>query len=119
VVSYDDFYTLRTTVCERLKRGTWGSRYPTLMGHSDSHGVWSPEDAERLTAELVDVRNAFASLSSMGVIGEWQAEAAKNLRLIRANLADCFVDVDGEPLLDRLIALARTSVAGSRPIWFE
>jgi hypothetical protein len=89
------------------------------MGHSDSDGVWSPEDAERLTAELVDVRNAFASLPSVGVIGEWQAEVAKNLRLIPANLADCFVDVDGEPLLDRLIALARTSVASRRPIWFQ
>jgi len=119
VGSYDDFHTLRTAVAERLEGGTWGSRFPTLMGHPDSDGLWPPADADRLASELETIRDAFAALPATRVAGDWQAELAQKLRLSPRTFAECFIDVDGEPLLERLIALARTSAAHERPIWFQ
>jgi hypothetical protein len=36
-----------------------------------------------------------------------------------ASLAGCFLDVDGEPLLDRLIELTDVAARVSRPISFQ
>ena len=49
----------------------------------------------------------------------WKAEVAKMFGIKPANFSDCFFDVDGEPLVQRLIGLARLSQERNLPILFQ
>lgn len=49
----------------------------------------------------------------------WKPEVAKMFGLRPANLYDCFFDVDGEPLLARLMGLAQLSIERDLPILFQ
>ena len=49
VGSYADFDFFRTTVTELLEEGSAGSRFATLIVHSDSDGEWSFSESERLS----------------------------------------------------------------------
>ena len=44
VGSYGDFGAWREFIAAELENGAWGSRFPTLMMHSDCDGEWSAED---------------------------------------------------------------------------
>lgn len=96
-----------------------GSRFPTLMRHSDSDGVWSPVDSSGLLGELTEIRKRYGQTPSAAVVGDWQKRVAKDLGLKPTTLAESFIDVDGEPLLDRLLEFARASVRHQRPISFQ
>jgi hypothetical protein len=107
VGGYDDFAAFRDAVHEHLEDGEWGCRYPILMNHEDARGTWSAEDAPGLQRELVAIRDEFRRLPPPGSDDT------------PASLSEAFVDVDGEPLLDRLIALAQLSESAGAPIWFQ
>jgi hypothetical protein len=116
---YEDFYRLRQTVTELLEEGVQGSRYPTLQLHADSDGEWSPEDARRLSDELLEI-NARLSSHPASVLPEgWQRDVARTFGLSPKTLADTFFDVDGEPLLERLLGQADVSIKSGRPIAFQ
>lgn len=120
VGSYDDFHALRTTVAQRLEDGQWGSRFPLLMMHSDSDGEWSPHEAAGLQEELHEIERGFAELPPVAFsTGSWQSAVAKSTGLNPQSLAEGFIDVDGEPLLERLRELAAVAVAQGRPIAFQ
>jgi len=120
VGSYSDFSTLRSSVSERLEAGHWGSRFPVLMLHPDSDGEWSPAEASALLAELETIENEFRTLPPAPFIeGTWQSEAAKLYGIRPSSLADCFVDIDGEPLLTRLSELASVAISHNCPISFQ
>ena len=119
VGSYADFGFFRDTVCQRLEDGSPGSQYPTLMLHSDCDGVWSPEEATVLSAELEAIARAFRQMEPVPWQSEWQRNVAKSQGLSPANLEECFIDVDGEPLLRRLLGLCRVSVQKALPILFQ
>jgi Immunity protein 70 len=42
VGSYSDFGAWRDFIAAKLEGGRWGSRFPTIMMHSDCDGEWSP-----------------------------------------------------------------------------
>ena len=119
VGSYADFHRFRQTVADNLEGGQWGSRFPVLMDHDDSDGAWSPEDAARLESELLAIADGFAPLPPIDFDTDWQLELAGRDGIAPRSLLESFIDVDGEPLLERLIELARTAVAVRRPIWFQ
>ncbi|WP_434712890.1 immunity 70 family protein [Rhizobium sp. YTUHZ045] len=119
VGSYADFGTFRTAVATHVEGGVEGSRCPILMLHSDCDGQWSPEEAVALRAELAEIIRKFAELPPEPLGSDWKFKVAKMFGLRPANLDDCFFDVDGEPLLDRLIGLARLSVERNLPILFQ
>lgn len=118
VGSYADFGSLRDLVGNRLERGALGSRFPTLMLHSDCDGVWRPDEVPSLRRELTIVAEAFRGLPPIGLSG-WKATAARTFGIRPANLYDCFFDVDGEPLFERLIGLCDVSVRHGLPILFQ
>jgi hypothetical protein len=102
VGSYDDFHALRETIAERLEGGRWGARFPLLMSHSDSEGEWWPQEAVQLRAELEAIDVELAALAPVGFVdASWQSEVAILSNLLPGSLAECFIDVDGEPLLTR------------------
>ncbi|MCB0216666.1 MAG: hypothetical protein KDH92_08535 [Chloroflexi bacterium] len=105
VGSYDDFHLFRDAVSTTVEKGHWGDRCPILMLHEDSESAWSPEELPELEKELELIREAFAreKMSSSGT----------------ESLRERFVDVEGAPLVDRLIALVQCARQHDRPIEFQ
>jgi hypothetical protein len=120
VGSYDDFFSFRTLIGDRLEGGRWGSRFPLLMSHSDSDGEWSPRHAIQLAVELKTIEAELAALPPIGFPeGSWQAGVAKTTGVAPGSLAECFIDLDGEPLLERLLALTQIAADRNCPISFQ
>ena len=118
VGAYADFSAFRDAVVSKLEAGNAGSRFPTLILHSDCDGEWTPGQAAALEAELGVIAKEFASLPPVPLDG-WKAEVAKMVGTRPANLADCFFDIDGEPLLERVLGLARLSQERNLPVLFQ
>jgi len=119
VGSYADFGTFRDAIASHVEGGVEGSRCPTLMLHSDCDGEWSPEESSMLQTELVTITERFMELPPEPLGDGWKSEVAKAFGLRPTSLYECFFDVDGEPLLDRLMGLAQLSVKRSLPIMFQ
>lgn len=120
VGSYDDFHSLRLAISRSLETGQWGSRFPVLMSHPDSDGEWSPAEAIALAEELQIIEAELAALPPSGfAAGSWQEGVAKSLGLAPKTLRECFIDVDGEFLLERLKLLALTAAKLGSPISFQ
>ena len=94
VGSYDDFNRFREAVHRRFETGSWGSLFPTLLGHSDADGVWTAAEAADLLVEVEAISRD-------------------------VDFATEFVDVDGVPLVSRLADLARLSSARGQNVWFQ
>lgn len=124
VGSYEDFSAFRETVftsLEEPERGAWGSRFPMLQLHSDCDGEWTASECVALREELLTIRKAFSALPplSNGFASDWQQQLASEEHLCPASLVDSFIDVDGTPLIDRLIALCDCAIASQQPILFQ
>jgi hypothetical protein len=50
---------------------------------------------------------------------EWKKEAAKTFGFSPNTLLDCFFDIDGEPLVERLRELVKVSISSGQPILFQ
>jgi hypothetical protein len=119
VGAYSDFSAFRNAVVKNLEHGVAGSRLPTLVLHSDCDGQWTPSEAAALQKELEIISTRFRELPSIPLDAGWQRQVAKTFAIQIKSLYDCFFDVDGEPLLERLIGLAKLSQARNLPILFQ
>jgi hypothetical protein len=120
VGSYADFGVFRDTVASRLEGGVAGSLFPVLMVHSDSDGSWSPDEAIQLQIELEKISEKFRLLPPLDLIEDsWQYEVAKSVGLRPKNLYESFFDIDGEPLIERLLDLIRVSKLRVKEILFQ
>ena len=117
--SYGDFGDFRDTVSTTLEGNEPGSKYPILILHSDCDGDWPVESLPMLIAELENISEAFRCLLPTEVTAVWKKEVVKKLGLKINTLYDCFFDIDGEPLLERLIKLARLGLKEQLPIIFQ
>lgn len=119
VGAYADFGAFRDAVTNLLESGSPpGSRFPTLILHSDCDGQWSPAECSRLVDELSTIAEAFRRLPPRAIKVGWMVEVAAE-KGQPSNLYDCFFDVDGEPLIDRLANLAKVGVKHGLPILFQ
>jgi hypothetical protein len=116
---YADFGKFRDCVVRELEGGNAGSKFPTLILHSDCDGEWSPTEAGKLETELVEISNEFRRRPSIPITSDWQKQVVKSFGSQINNLYDCFFDVDGEPLLERLVSLAELSQERNLPILFQ
>lgn len=119
VGSYSDFNILRDYVTRELEGRIAGSKFPTLILHSDCDGEWSASDCMRLLVELAQIGSFMKTRPVVPFASEWQAKLAKSLGLDPQNAFDSFIDVDGEPLLERLAGLAEQSIKLGLPILFQ
>ena len=117
--AYSDFGNFRDTVATALEGGRVGSRFPVLMLHSDCDGEWSVDDCRKLEIELETISAELKVQPPRKLFSEWQQGVAKRIGLNPTNLYDCFMDVDGEPLLERLLDLARLAQRRGLPIVFQ
>jgi hypothetical protein len=119
VGSYSDFEFFRSSVTELLEDGIAGSKFPTLIIHSDSDGEWSVSESETLRHESTTIAHGFKQLPPTQFHAEWQQQLGKLLGLKPASLYECFIDVDGEPILDRLIQLCDVAIERKLSILFQ
>jgi hypothetical protein len=119
VGAYSDFEFFRSSVTELLEQGIAGSRYPTLIVHSDSDGEWSPSACEALRRELEDISDRFRQLPAVQFRTDWQQQVGKSLGLKPTCLFESFIDIDGEPLMDRLQRLCDVAIQRQIPILFQ
>jgi len=119
VGSYSDFNSFRDQVVNQLEGGKAGTRFPILIMHSDCDGVWTADECTQLHHELVTIQAEFRKLLPLPLPSGWQSEVARSLGLRPTNLDDCFFDVDGELLTDRLIGLVRMAEECGAPIIFQ
>lgn len=116
---YADFNAFRDCIVRELEGGSAGSKFPTLILHHDSDGEWSPSEAVELEKELVEVSHEFRRRPPILISSDWQKQVVKSVGLRPETLYDCFFDVDGEPLLERLTNLAKLSQRHGLPILFQ
>jgi hypothetical protein len=117
VGGYDDYGHFLDAVIYHLESRTPGSRYPLLTIHSDSDGEWSAAECAVLQGAFKEVTEAFRKLPPAQLTG-WQTEVAKSRGIQPRTLYDCFFDVDGQPLLSRLIELCEAARKADRAIVF-
>jgi len=79
---YADFNALRMAVAATAPGGAAASTFPTLLGHSDCDGAWSPEDCARLRAELETAETSLRARPPAPFPSPWQAEAARAVEMI-------------------------------------
>jgi hypothetical protein len=119
VGAYSDYGCFLDTVRDELEGGREGARYPVLMLHSDCDGIWSPEACVPLEQELSDIARAFRAMPPRRPCAEWQAALFEARGASPQSLYDCFVNVDGEPLLERMSDLARLARSKALPILLQ
>jgi hypothetical protein len=115
VGSYADFGCFRACVTDLLEAGLAGSRFPTLVNHSDCDGTWSPDECADLARELSEISEGFKKSAPRVFNSSWQEQVANLVGLRPASLYESFIDVDGEPLIDRMTVSAESlAIASSR-----
>ncbi|AMV18362.1 Imm70 family immunity protein [Planctomyces sp. SH-PL14] len=119
VGSYADFGFFRDSVTELLEGGKTGDKYPTLILHSDCDGEWTLAECERLKGELEDISAKFRDLPAIQYQSDWQRHVAHFLGLKPTCLYDSFIDVDGEPVLERLSRLCSVAIQSGQSIVFQ
>jgi hypothetical protein len=119
VGSYADFNFFREKVVEVVEGGAFGTKCPVLINHSDCDGSWSPEESTRLIRELDMIEESFQLAAPVKIDVPWKVEIARSHGISPRNLLECFFDVDGEPLTERLRGLADVSSARKLPILFQ
>ncbi len=119
VGSYSDFGYFRGTVTSRLENGVPGCRFPTLILHSDCDGEWSSDECIVLRAELLQISIELHEFPGAEFQSPWQKEVAKTFGVQVNSLYDSFIDVDGEPLIQRMIGLCDIAIARGVSILFQ
>ncbi|HEX3598795.1 MAG TPA: Imm70 family immunity protein [Lacipirellulaceae bacterium] len=115
---YSDFSSFRNVVIDKLESGKAGSKFPTLILHSDCDGMWSPAVCATLERELAIIRDAFQKLPPIPLDRGWQKNVAEEFGLEPKNLYESFIDIDGESLIERLSQLAKLAQERGQPILF-
>ena len=116
---YSDFGAWRDFICAELEGGEWGSRVPTLMMHSDCDGEWSPAECAVLKRELQTIRGEMEKLPVVPFHASWQQGVAAEFGLIPQSALDCFINIDGENLVEGITRLADLAIQLRRPISFQ
>lgn len=116
---YEDYNVFREYVVRELEGGKAGSKYPTLICHSDCDGEWSSTNCEKLRSELAEIAVALKSRPAISFTSDWQIELARSIGLVPQTALDSFIDVDGEPLVERLQTLVDTALRKRQPILFQ
>lgn len=119
VGSYADFGSFRDTVAMTVENGETGSVCPVLNLHSDSDGEWTSSESEELLLELANIEAAFKKSPPVEFNSQWKHEVAVKFGISIRTLHDCFFDIDGESLIERLSGLAKVSVKSGQPIIFQ
>jgi hypothetical protein len=116
---YEDWSVFIKAIVGHLEGGQRGSRFPLLTLHSDCDGQWSPSECVDLERAIDEIARGFGHLPAEPPADGWKVDVTKLFGLHFKTLGDCFFDVDGESLIDRLRDLAKLALKINRPIMFQ
>ncbi|USX11289.1 immunity 70 family protein [Oxalobacteraceae bacterium OTU3CAMAD1] len=116
---YADFNFFRDAVASTVEKGNIGSVCKVLNTHSDCDGEWTSEEARQLLKELKQVKETLQQYPPIEPNSEWKKEVSRTFGIDPKTLLECFFDIDGEPLVDRLEQLAQISISSGKPILFQ
>ncbi len=116
---YENFGLLRELIVGVMEENGAGSRFPVLILHSDCDGEWTAAECAMLEHELGEVSRVFAALPAIHPRSDWQQTVLSQAGITPVSLLECFTDVDGLPLIPRLIELTRVAQRCKRPILFQ
>lgn len=119
VGAYADFAAFRKSVSDNVERSIPCLLCPALMNHSDCDGVWESSECWQLKSELAGIAARFRELPPIEFSAEWQTNLARSIGLWPSNLYESFIDVDGEPLIERLLQLCEFAIERKLPILFQ
>jgi len=109
----DDFMFFRDSVHLALEDGKFASRFPVLF--KTFFTDWQSDDVPELERELRDIQATFRKMPPEPPDANWRAKLRQSGRTPET-LAEVYVDKDGAPLLERLIALVQTAREHGLPI---
>ncbi|MCP3097786.1 immunity 70 family protein [Myxococcus sp. K15C18031901] len=116
---YTDFGAFRDYVTRELEAGSAGSRFPTLILHSDCDGEWSVAECERLRDELARIAIEMKARPAVEFSSEWQRIEAQSAGLVPRNALESFLDVNGGFLVESLQRLTEFALEHRAPISFQ
>ncbi|WJS95655.1 immunity 70 family protein [Flavobacterium johnsoniae] len=120
VGSYEYFGIFRDCIFELIENnGNWGSTCPTIMNHSDCDGKFEPKECKEMISELKKIKEVFQKQNSNHKVIDQKKELIDLYQIKPLNLYDCFIDVDGENLIDRLIELCEDAIDNDLDIIFQ
>lgn len=117
--AYSDFGAFRDYIARELEHGEAGSRFPTLMLHSDCDGEWSVNDCATLQGELTTIAAEMKARPAVALASGWQKNVATDAGLVPRSAFESFIDVDGEPVVERLQKQVATARERGLPILFQ
>lgn len=117
-ICYAEFGIFRNAIVRELEGGVAGSKFPTLILHSDCDGTWSPSEAQALEQELRVISKELRRRPPIHIATEWRDLVLRRSEIRFKTLYDCFFDAQGEALLGRLTDLAKLSQQHGLPIVF-
>jgi Immunity protein 70 len=116
---YSDFGGLRDYIVRELEGGSAGSRFPTLILHSDCDGEWAVAECARLRNELAQIRMVMQARPPIPFISDWQKDVAQSFGLSPKNAFESFIDVNGDFILERIQQLVDVALERQLPISFQ
>ena len=116
---YSEWNRFVDCVASTCEGGVEGSRYPLLTVHSDSDGECSALEASVLLKGINEIRRRFDGYPCIPFESDWQRGIAKQFGIQPSSLAECFFDVDGENIFDRLGDVLSKAVEVCRPVSFQ
>lgn len=119
VGSYADYGRFIAVVIAEIEGGSAGSVCPALTLHHDSDGVWTPEDCKKLLEELKIIATEFQSRPPVPFSERWMQEVAQERGLVPKNLYGSFIDIEGDPLIERLGDLCSMAIRTGRDVVFQ
>ncbi len=119
VGSYADFNFFRDTVAANIEGGVYGSICPILQNHSDCDGFWTNHEARLLLTELDLIERTFLTCPPVDFDVPWKVEVARIFGIKPQNLLECFFDIDGESLTNRIRGLALSCIEENTIILFQ
>ncbi len=120
VGSYEYFGIFRECVNEIVEKSSeWGSICPKIMLHSDCDGKWTPNECAEIIIELEKIKLLFQNEQPNQKVIELKKNILTIYGINPSNLYDCFVDVDGENLIDGLATLCKNAIKSNLEILFQ
>ena len=116
---YRCFGTFRQLAASYVDRGVLQRNMRVLLNHMDCDGTWSAQECRELLEELAELKRVFLEEPPSKEVCAEKAEIFRHFGLNPGNLFECFVDSDGEFLIDRMIKLCEQSAASGWPVVFQ
>ncbi|PCI24164.1 hypothetical protein COB57_05640 [Candidatus Peregrinibacteria bacterium] len=113
---YNDFIDTVVTFCENKEKG---SVFPILTLHHDSDGTWTTAECIVLKEYFQAIKKQLKQENPIIYSNNWKENVLKESQIIPINLDESFFDVNGNNLIDRLIALCNLSIEKDLPIVFQ